>query len=59
MATDQEVEVKHTKRVNELMKNSENMNREELIDLSKQYDSMYWHNATNKAARLVILICFE
>jgi hypothetical protein len=35
------------------MKESETMNRDELIDLSKQYDSMYWHNATNKAARLV------
>lgn len=50
-ATDEEVEVKHTKRVNELMKESETMNRDELIDLSKKYDSMYWHNATNKAAR--------
>jgi hypothetical protein len=37
-----------------MMKKSETMNKDELIQLSKGYDSMYWHNATNKAARLVI-----
>ena len=34
------------------MKKSETMTRDELMQLSKEYDSMYWHNGTDKAARL-------
>jgi histone deacetylase 6 len=49
-ATDEEVEKKHTHRVVEFMRKSENMTNEELMNLSKQYDSMYWHKNSNKAA---------
>lgn len=37
------------------MKKSETMNKDELMELSRNYDSMFWHNASNKAARYVLM----
>jgi acetoin utilization deacetylase AcuC-like enzyme len=53
-ATDQEVEICHTARVNQLMKNSEKMPTEELKNLSTKYDSMFFHHNSNKAARFAL-----
>ncbi len=54
MSTDEEIEKCHTSRVNLLMKECENMSAEQLKDLSTKYDSMFFHQASNKAARYAL-----
>lgn len=54
MSTDEEVESCHTARVNQLMKNMENMNVDELKQLSATYDSTYFHQKCDKAARFAL-----
>lgn len=54
MATDAEIETCHTSRVNQLMKESEKMTHDELKHLSTQYDSMFWHQKSNNAARYAL-----
>jgi histone deacetylase 6 len=41
----------HTKRVNDMIKQTETMKEDELVELAKKYDSIYFHNQLNKAAR--------
>lgn len=40
------------------MKKSETMSKSQLMELSSDYDSVYWNNATNKVARLEKRIFF-
>jgi acetoin utilization deacetylase AcuC-like enzyme len=37
-----------------MMKDSETMNREELMDLSTKYDSMYFHKNSSQSARFAL-----
>jgi hypothetical protein len=50
MAKDEEIEKYHTPYVTKLMKEVENMSLDDLKDISTKYDSMYFHNNSNKAA---------
>jgi histone deacetylase 6 len=52
--TDNEIELYHTKRVNEMMKSTETYTYDNLKEVSKEYDSMYFHNGVNKAARFAL-----
>ena len=51
MATDSEIETCHTTYVKDLMNETEKMSLNQLKDISVRYDSMYFHNNSNKAAR--------
>ncbi|RNA32151.1 Histone deacetylase 6 [Brachionus plicatilis] len=53
-STDEEVLKCHTDRVNKLMSNLPNLSYEELMHLSTQYDSMYFHQNCDKAARFAL-----
>ena len=55
LATDNEIETYHSKHLIEKMRTSETMDRNELMKLSKEYSYMYWHNASDKAARYINL----
>jgi acetoin utilization deacetylase AcuC-like enzyme len=54
MSTDEEVEKCHTARVNKLMKESEKMSDDELTQLSSLYDSTFFHQKVDKAARFAL-----
>ena len=54
LCTDDEIEKCHTSHVTSLMKDCENMSLDELKDISTKYDSMYFHNNSNKAARFAL-----
>jgi hypothetical protein len=53
-----EIEKFHTSYVTNLMKESETMSLDELKDISTKYDSMYFHNNSNKAARNLFLYLY-
>ncbi|CAF0704332.1 unnamed protein product [Brachionus calyciflorus] len=53
-STDEEVLKCHTDRVKKLMNDSENMSHDELKHISTLYDSMYFHQNSNKAAKFAL-----
>jgi histone deacetylase 6 len=53
-STDDEIEKCHTARVNKLMSECDTMSTEELKHLSTEYDSMYFHQKSNTAARFAL-----
>lgn len=54
MSTDEEVIKCHTDRVNKLMRESTTMNSDELKSLSELYDSMFFHQKSDEAARFAL-----
>jgi len=54
MCTDEEIERCHTQRVNQMMRDCETMTKEELMEVSRKYDSMYFSNESSKAARFAL-----
>nr|QDF21421.1 histone deacetylase 6 [Brachionus koreanus] len=54
LSTDEEVLKCHTERVNKLMREMPNMSYDELMHVSTQYDSMYFHQNCDKAARFAL-----
>lgn len=54
MCTDEEIEKCHTERVNQMMKDCEKMSKEQLMEVSEKYDSMYFSKGSSKAARFAL-----
>ncbi|ESO83648.1 hypothetical protein LOTGIDRAFT_222496 [Lottia gigantea] len=59
IASQEDMELLHTKEHIEILKSSETMNEEELKQLSTKYDYIYFHNDSYANARLALGICLQ